>query len=85
MTRPYNRTAPPLDESSLYTEDAVFIGLLLYPPRVCLHCHMTLPANRDYFVPDKQHGEHGDGVTYNCRRCRRQAQRESYRRRRAAS
>lgn len=57
-----------IDDSILYTDDAVMVGLLLFPPRACGACGETLPRCRDYFAPDAQVP---DGMRTTCRRCRR--------------
>lgn len=68
---------PRLDDSIIYEPDAVMVGLLLFPPRVCGGpCGMTLPRCRDYFQPDA----HAlDGMRSTCRRCRREQQRDGER------
>ena len=51
----------------IYDPEAVRIGLLLYPPKVCSSCGMRLPANGDYFRWDKSNGSFKSA----CRRCTR--------------
>ena len=75
--------APRRNDDCIYTPGAIFVGLILYPPRVCSGCGMELPANTDYFTQNKQSCD-GSGLTYNCRRCRRAVGRESRRNRRKA-
>ena len=74
---PHGNTA---DDNILYTDEAIRVGLILFPPRKCSHCGAVLPSNSDYFTPDYVNA---NGLTSNCRRCRRLAARESYRRKKA--
>lgn len=67
---------PRLDDSILYEPDAIMVGLLLFPPRVCSACGMKLPRCRDYFGPS----DHSpDGMRTVCRRCRREQLRDGER------
>ena len=77
------RGAPQRDERIIYTDEAVYVGLILFPPRTCSGCHAVLPANTDYFARNKQAAD-DSGLSYNCRRCRREIQRVVDRRRRKA-
>lgn len=69
-------------DDCLYEPEAVRVGLLLYPGRVCSLCGRTLPGNRDYFVPAR-HGNSA-GLTSDCRQCRRARERERYGERRGS-
>ena len=66
----------------LYEPDAVFVGLLLFGPRVCTACGAELPACRDYFTPDQMCE---DGLKTSCRRCRRERDRRNYHARKAVT
>lgn len=63
----------------LYTEDAVDVGILIFGERICRVCGEPLPANTDYFAPDKSNTP---PLVYECRRCRRALERERHARRR---
>lgn len=64
------------DDSIIYTDDAIMVGLLLFPPRTCSACGETLPRNTDYFTPD---ASATGGLRYDCRRCRREKYRDGER------
>jgi len=80
------RGAPRRDDSCLYTAEAIRVGLILFPPRTCSHCGMVLPANVDYYTPDKRNPRALVPLTAECRRCRRERewQRDQQRPRRKA-
>lgn len=65
-----------LSDSILYEPDAIMVGLLLFPPRVCSACGEKLPANTDYFTPD---AHASGGLLRYCRRCRRERHRNGER------
>jgi hypothetical protein len=66
-------THPAADDFSIYSADAIDIGVMLFGKRTCSKCHATLPACADYFHADR------DRFAAQCRLCRRQAQADSYR------
>ena len=55
------------DDFSIYSADAIDIGVSLFGARTCSKCHARLPANADYFHADR---DDRDGITSHCRRCR---------------
>ena len=63
----------------LYTEDAIDVGILIFGERTCTICQEPLPANTDYFAPDKTNTP---PLVYECRRCRRALERDRHARRR---
>jgi len=63
--------APRTDDSYLYAEDAIAVGLILFPPRTCSACAAVLPANTDYFAPSQ------GTLKSACRRCVRDRYRET--------
>lgn len=64
------------DWDALWSEEAVEVGLIIFPGKVCSGCGLRLPANRDYFQPDKTRG--GDGMRERCRRCRSERDKGRY-------
>jgi hypothetical protein len=75
------RGRPPIDDAGLYEPDTIETGIIIFTGRVCPACERELPANTDYFAPDRSRP---DGLVSTCRRCRRAAVRERMRRFREA-
>jgi hypothetical protein len=76
--------APRRDDSIMYEAETIRVGLILFPPRTCSHCGMVLPANVDYFKPDKRNPRALVPLFAECRRCRRDRDRDGDRRRQKA-
>ena len=57
----------------IYEPDAIDVGILIFGKRVCSACDHELPANTDYFAPDKWDAV---GLVHECRRCRRAMERD---------
>jgi hypothetical protein len=63
------------DDDFLYEPDAVTVGIIIFGTKVCAACGEALPANMDYFTPDRQNAS---GLVFECRRCRRGLERSRY-------
>lgn len=70
------RGHPKAQDDCLYEPDAIMVGLLLFPPRVCSACEETLPGCSDYYQPD---AHATDDLRTVCRRCRRKQRRDGER------
>lgn len=66
-------------DDELYTEDAIHVGITIFGAKSCSCCGAELAANHDYFAPLENTA---DGLSTNCRRCRRRSSAASYARRR---
>lgn len=63
----------------IYEPDAIDVGILIFGKRGCSACDHDLPANTDYFAPDKWDAV---GLVHECRRCRRAMERDRWARQR---
>lgn len=54
-------------DKSLWSPDAIRLGIKLFGARTCTKCGQRLPANEDYFPVDSHQS---DGLRKWCRRCR---------------
>ena len=64
------------DWDALWCEEAVEVGLIIFPGKVCSGCGHKLPANVDYFTPYQSRGS--DGLHHACRRCRSEREKARY-------
>lgn len=64
-----------VDESALYDPEYVELQLIFWPGKTCPRCGRKLPANGDYFAADRYRR---DGLTCQCRACRRDMGQERY-------
>ena len=70
-----------VDDDIIYESEAVRVGIIAWgSSKTCSSCGQELPANTDYFAPNRCSG---GSLTYNCRRCRRKVERASVARRKA--
>ena len=68
-------TGPRLTDDCIYESDAIDIGVSLFGEQTCSTCRTPLPANTDYFAPEKALPL---GLAHRCRRCRRAEGRAAY-------
>lgn len=60
-------------DAIIYRPNAVRVGVLLFGERKCATCGRFLPANTDYYAPEKRtiHQDGAQGCQSECRQCKR--------------
>ena len=74
MSTGNRRGKPRIDDSGLYSEETVNVGLIIFPHATCRICGRRLPRNADYFTPNAR-APHG--LKTACKACVRERYRDA--------